>query len=83
MSHTPTLPERLREVSTNIRRMPMPLVSFVPLLSKAADEIDTLRRQRDALLDRMRMIANQDGVELALDPQWARRIAKQAIKDCE
>lgn len=37
-----TLPERLRAMARDIRRRPIPLADVIPLLTEAADEIDTL-----------------------------------------
>lgn len=36
----------------------------------------------DKLADAMRDIAKKDPVEMALDPQWAQRIAKIVLTEC-
>lgn len=45
-------------------------------LRKVEDEVEGLRRDAMSVF---RVIAEQDPVELALDPQWAQRIARGAI----
>lgn len=48
-------------------------------LKLAQDQIDQERATRAAAYATLREIAEQDLVEIALDPDWPRRIAKEAL----
>ncbi|HDR9199625.1 TPA: hypothetical protein QDB48_000910 [Burkholderia vietnamiensis] len=39
------------------------------------------RRNENYALEALRQIANQDPVEMTLDPTWAKRIATEALKE--
>ena len=44
---------------------------------------ESLRAQRDALLEALSQIAEMDRIDAALDPQWAVRVARAAIAKAE
>lgn len=45
----------------------------------AVEVIDALLSQLEEMREALKAIANQDAIELALDPQWAKRIAQSAL----
>jgi hypothetical protein len=44
-----TLIERLREACKKLRRTPMPIADVIPMLQEAADTIEAMQRENEAL----------------------------------
>lgn len=57
------------------------VAALTTLYESAEKIIDQLHGQRDALRQELKLIAEQEPIELILDPQWAARIALHALKE--